>query len=98
MDDMQNAPSEHFKGVFGQAAIAGISIDFTAIGIQLIDLSVLDEQVTAEEVWNAIKDLPSDRATGPDGYTGAFYKTVWPVIGNDVVAGINAVPFGDGRE
>lgn len=42
-------------------------------------------------------ELPSDRAPGPDGYTGYFYKSTWSVIKQDVIAALNAFFFGDSR-
>jgi hypothetical protein len=42
-------------------------------------------------------ELPSDRAPGPDGYTGYFYKSTWSVIKQDVIATLNAFFFGDSR-
>jgi hypothetical protein len=35
--------------------------------------------------------LPSDKAPGPDGYTGRFYKVCWPIIKRDVMAVISAI-------
>jgi hypothetical protein len=86
-----------FCGVFGRPGQLGDSIDFEQIGIVSHDLSLLDQPVTDEEVWAAIKDIPSDRAPGPDGFTGAFYKSSWTVIRHDVMAAINALLFGDNR-
>jgi hypothetical protein len=37
-----------------------------------------------------VKATPSDRAPGPDGFTGAFFKAAWEVIGPDVVRVFNA--------
>lgn len=40
---------------------------------------------------NAIKSLPSDKAPGPDGFTGKFYKSCWSIIKDDILAAISAV-------
>lgn len=94
---MEQAIHEHFMGVFGTAGHTEGTIDFHALGIQQQDLSLLEQPVTEAEVWNAIQDMPADRAPGPDGYTGAFYKSSWAVIKQDIMAAINATLFGDCR-
>jgi hypothetical protein len=40
----------------------------------------LDEPISEQEVWITIKNLPNNKAPGPDGFTGKFYKNCWPVI------------------
>jgi hypothetical protein len=62
-----------------------------------LDLDVLAAPFSAEEVWAVIKDIPNDRAPGPDSFTGRFYKYAWPIIRDDVVAVFNAVWALDGR-
>ena len=42
--------------------------------IQPSDLSALEAPFTMEEIDQVIKDIPSDRAPGPDGFNGAFLK------------------------
>jgi hypothetical protein len=37
------------------------------------DLGVLDLPISEDEVRSAVFCLPSDRASGPDGFTGRFY-------------------------
>lgn len=32
-----------------------------------------------------------DKAPGPDGFTGRFYKTCWGIIGSDILAALNAI-------
>jgi hypothetical protein len=51
----------------------------------------LDSQFTEEEVWDSIKQLPSDSAPGPDGFTGRFYKACWLIIKDDVMAVFSAI-------
>ncbi|XP_035832931.1 uncharacterized protein LOC118481782 [Helianthus annuus] len=45
-------------------------------------------QVTAEEVKKAMFSIAIDKAPGPDGYTTAFFKSAWPIVGNDVTCAI----------
>jgi hypothetical protein len=62
-----------------------------------MDLSALDSPITEEEVWETIKSLPSDRAPGPNGYTGRLYKACWQVIKADLMPAIITVQQGDAR-
>lgn len=62
------------------------------------DLSVLDAPISEDEVWDTIKKMPSDKAPGPDGFTGLFYKSCWEVIKQDVVEAVGAVHEGDARQ
>ena len=55
-----------------------------------MELESLDTPFTEAEILNAIKQLPSDKAPGPDGFTGLFFKRCWPIIKPDVVAAVNA--------
>lgn len=37
-----------------------------------------------------IKELPNDKAPGPDGFTGIFYKLAWDVIKPEIMNAFNA--------
>jgi len=62
-----------------------------------MDLSALDNPIMEEEVCETIKSMPLDRAPGPDGYTGRFYKACWQVIRADLMAAIITVQQGQAR-
>lgn len=32
-----------------------------------------------------VRETPSDRAPGPDGFSDAFFKAAWNIVGDDVV-------------
>ncbi|XP_021994822.1 uncharacterized protein LOC110891434 [Helianthus annuus] len=40
--------------------------------------------ITVEEVKSAIFAIGNDKAPGPDGYTAAFFKSSWDIVGTDV--------------
>jgi hypothetical protein len=42
--------------------------------IQPHELSHLDNPFNEEEVTNVIKEMPIDKAPGPDGFNGKFLK------------------------
>jgi hypothetical protein len=44
----------------------------------------LQKDFTAEEVYQAIKDMKSLAAPGPDGLPALFYHTYWDIIGQDI--------------
>jgi hypothetical protein len=51
--------------------------------IHPIDLSHLDAPSTREEIDNVIKEFPTDKTPGPDGFNGKFLKKCWQVIKED---------------
>jgi hypothetical protein len=62
--------------MLGSCSAREHTINLAELGINAHDLSDLELPFTEEEVWT-IKQLPSDKAPGPDGYTGCFYKVCW---------------------
>jgi hypothetical protein len=46
----------------------------------------MDARFTLTELNDMIKELPSEKAPGPDGFTGSFYKLCWSIIKGDVLA------------
>jgi hypothetical protein len=53
------------------------------------DLAELEAPFTHEEIRDTINSLPSDKAPGPDGFTGKFFKVCWEIIKEDVAAALN---------
>ncbi|KAL0293110.1 UNVERIFIED_CONTAM: hypothetical protein Sangu_3245600 [Sesamum angustifolium] len=48
------------------------------------EADLLVAPVTQSEVKEAFFDIDVESAPGPDGYTAAFYRTAWPVVGQAV--------------
>ncbi|GJU46929.1 hypothetical protein Tco_1204195 [Tanacetum coccineum] len=44
--------------------------------------------VTSDEIKEAIFDIDSNKAFGPDGYTSGFFKKAWSIIGKEVCLAI----------
>lgn len=42
-----------------------------------------------------VKDLPPDKALGPDGFTGRFFRACWSISKLDVMRVVEAFSHGD---
>jgi hypothetical protein len=65
--------------------------------MQPLELQDLESLFTEKEVWDTVRELPADRAPGPDGFSGAFYQRAWPVIKPDIMSCLLKLGVGDGR-
>lgn len=50
------------------------------LAFEVINLQNLDAPFTIEEVWNAIRQMSSEKASGTDCFTGALSKKCWNII------------------
>ena len=55
------------------------------LNLESHDLQELDSPFSEEEVIEAINSMPSDKAPGPDGFTGLFFKKCWGIIKHDLM-------------
>ena len=39
------------------------------------EIENIDRPITSTEIETVIKNLPTNKSTGPDGFTGEFYQT-----------------------
>ncbi|GJV35267.1 putative RNA-directed DNA polymerase [Tanacetum coccineum] len=44
--------------------------------------------ITNKEIKTAMFNIGDDRAPGPDGFTSAFFKKSWNIVGNDVCSAV----------
>jgi hypothetical protein len=77
-----------YSSLFGTAAPREVVLNWDQLQIQQHDLSQLDEQITEQEVRATIFAAPPEKAPGPDGYNGLFYKLAWQIIKDDLMQAI----------
>ena len=82
----------HYKNLLGSLDRPNIPFDLTdRIGPKLTDtLSILDDNITDEEIKDAVFRLPKGKASGPDGLPTEFFQNYWEVVGSDVIKMIRA--------
>ena len=73
----------------GRGASSNKDFNWDELPCEQHDLHDLDAPITEDEVWNAIKEMP-DKALGPDGFTGIFFKKHWGFIKRDIMRGIQS--------
>lgn len=66
--------SQGFRELLGVDVAREHSLNLEDLNISQVDLSDLDIPFMEEEVWAVIKDMPADRAPGPDGFIGVFFQ------------------------
>jgi mannosylglycoprotein endo-beta-mannosidase len=96
-DQKVEAFSDAYADILGTARTRLHTFDLDAVGMQPLELQDLESLFTEKEVWDTVRELPADRAPGPDGCSGAFYQRAWPVIKPDIMACLFKLGVGDGR-
>jgi hypothetical protein len=90
-EDKAAAIDVFYENLFGKCDDREYTINLFELEIISHDFADLELPVSEEEVWNTIKMLPSDKAPGPDGFTGRFYKACWPIIKEDIMVVVSAI-------
>lgn len=76
---------DHFSQHFGQPGHRDNTINWHELGMVRHDLAHLEDPFSEEEVRAVIQELASDKAPGPDGYIGIFFKQSWDIIRDDIM-------------
>ena len=48
------------------------------------DLTSLPQSYTHDEIDKVVKEMPANKAPGPDDFNSAFYKSCWEIIKHDI--------------
>jgi hypothetical protein len=80
-----------FSQQFGHTNARNHTLNWELLGQNQCDLLDLERDVTEEEIFAAVMQIHSEKAPGPDGCTGAFFKACWSIIKADLVAAIQEI-------
>ncbi|WVZ76358.1 hypothetical protein U9M48_024338 [Paspalum notatum var. saurae] len=93
-DEKQAAVLDFYEKLLGESEQRDFSLELSALHLQVLDLTALEADFSETEVFATIKDMPLDKAPGPNGFTGRFYLSCWQLIKEDVMAVLTAVLMG----
>ena len=78
-----------FKERLGNSSEMSDHLNLIRLIHRVEGLEDLDAPFTKQEIDSVVKDLPSDKAPGPDGFNGDFIKACWSIIAEDFYRLIN---------
>jgi hypothetical protein len=71
---------QSFRDRLGFSTPIDESFNFSEYITPMDDLEELSHPFSHEKIDKIVQDLPSQKAPGPDGFTGHFIKVCWPII------------------
>lgn len=87
--DISTHAVTYFKSLLGtDTTVFPIDDNVTLPHITTDQVSMLDEDFTAEEILCTFKLMAKGKSSGPDGFSPEFFIAAWDVIGADVVKAI----------
>jgi hypothetical protein len=97
VEDKLELAEGYFSEVFGTAQPRQKILNLDMIPISSLSARQardLEAPFSHEEVRKIIMEIPSDRAPGPDGFSGMFFKLSWNVIADDMLAALDELHKG----
>ena len=88
-DEKEKVVGDYFSEHLGTSTARTLSLNWQALGYTPRNLQQLELPFTQDEVRRTVLEMPSEKAPGPDGFTGAFFKACWEIIKDDLLAAIN---------
>nr|XP_040251774.1 uncharacterized protein LOC120968845 [Aegilops tauschii subsp. strangulata] len=72
-----------FKNRMGSSRGINMGFDLSSLIEPVVGLDVLTKPFEKEEMELIVKHMPVDKAPGPDGFNGLFFKRCWHIISQD---------------
>ena len=66
---MAQAVFDHFDSIMGTQGCQQVQLQLNKLHLPVLNDVPLDQCFTEEEIWQAILDMPTDKASGLDGFT-----------------------------
>lgn len=80
---------DHFSHSLGDPGPSNLALNWDNLQLPTADLSNLDVLFSLDELKAAVFELHTEKAPGPDGFIGAFYRSCWDIISLDLLVAVN---------
>ncbi|RVW27828.1 Transposon TX1 uncharacterized 149 kDa protein [Vitis vinifera] len=85
-EELREGIGSYFKSLFEEPRVRRPDVESSLFKtLDALDNETLEGHFSEEEVYKAISELGGDKAPGPDGFTLAFWKSCWPIVGGEVM-------------
>ena len=85
-EELKEGIGSYFKSLFEEPRVRRPDVESSLFKIlDLLDNEILEGHFSEEKVSKALSDLGGDKAPGSDGFTLAFWKFCWPIVGREVM-------------
>ena len=74
----------HFDQILGTTGSRSSAVHWDHLGYAPFELSELDNSIDDSEIKDVVMGLHSEKAPGPDGFIGLFYKNCFELIKYDL--------------
>lgn len=85
-EEKEEAIYQHFSSLIGSRVHRRCTLNWETISLPEPQLDDLDLPFSEAEVWAAVIASPAEKAPGPDGFTGQFFRSCWSIIKGDIMA------------
>jgi hypothetical protein len=92
--DKLELATDYFSEVIGSAASPQRALNLEELELPALSATqstMVEAPFTREEIRKVIMDMPTDRAPGPDGFSGLFFRLCWQIIAEDLLAALTHV-------
>jgi hypothetical protein len=79
-DDNARVLKDHYQTHLGHPPPRTCTLKWDELSVRRVELSALDDDLTEEEIKAAVMQTPLEKAPGPNGFIGAFYRCCWDII------------------
>jgi hypothetical protein len=83
---MEGIMHNHFKNLLGKKVQRQETINWDMLELPQLPTQCLESPFSEFEIGKAIVELPTEKASGPNGFTCLFYKSCWGITKAEVVA------------
>lgn len=86
-DDLERIILQYYENLFSSSQPTNIEETVNHLPRIITDEMNLEltKDISADEIFVALKYMHSSKSPGPDHFSPCFYQQFWPLVGNDVV-------------